>query len=85
MNNPTTRKTAIIIDGGFYRKRANDLWGKKHPKDRAKEMIDYCQRHVDDPPEPRDLYRILYYDCPPLKNHVKPNLLEHIDGIESYA
>ena len=25
-------KTAILIDGGFYRKRAAYLWGKKTPK-----------------------------------------------------
>lgn len=66
MNNPITRKTAILIDGGFYRKRAVTLWGTLAPKDRATEMIDYCMRHINEPDEPRDLQRIFYYDCPPL-------------------
>ena len=32
MNQMTTRKTAILVDGGFYRKRAEYLWGKKKPQ-----------------------------------------------------
>lgn len=27
-------KTAIMVDGGFYRKRATYLWGKKTPDER---------------------------------------------------
>ena len=56
-------KTAILIDGGFYRKRASLLCGSKSPKDRSKELIDYCYKHLSDKDE---LYRIFYYDCPPL-------------------
>lgn len=56
-------KTAILIDGGFYRKRASLLYGDKSPRDRAKELIDYCYKHLIDKD---DLYRIFYYDCPPI-------------------
>lgn len=28
-------KTAILVDGGFYRKRAKYLWGEKTPAKRA--------------------------------------------------
>ena len=35
-------KTAILVDGGFYRKRAAALWGMKS----AKELIAYCQCHI---------------------------------------
>lgn len=54
-------KTAILVDGGFYRKRATYLWGKKEPEKRAAELYAYCsahlkheQRYNDD----RGLYRI---------------------------
>lgn len=28
------KKTAILVDGGFYRKVANHLWGEKTPESR---------------------------------------------------
>lgn len=60
-------KTAIMVDGGFYRKQANYLFGEKTPEDRADELIEYCHRHLKEGPKGpyRELYRIFYYDCPP--------------------
>lgn len=66
MNDMRTRKTAILVDGGYYRKRADDLWGKRTPQERATEIFEYCMLHITEPQEPRDLYRIFYYDCPPM-------------------
>lgn len=63
-------KTAILIDGGFYRKRANILAGTKSPKDRADELERYCLDHLRDRFEKRRLYRIFYYDCVPLEKQV---------------
>lgn len=40
--------TAILVDGGFYRKRAKNLWGEKAPHERAKELERYCFRHLHD-------------------------------------
>lgn len=66
-------KTAILVDGGFYRKRAKALWGNKAPTDRAKELHKYCYQHLHDKYENRFLYRIFYYDCPPIcKNIYNP-------------
>lgn len=65
------KRTAILVDGGYYRKRATDLWGKKTPKDRAEELYTYCMLHICEPTEPRDLYRIFYYDCPPMTRTLK--------------
>lgn len=31
-------RTAILVDGGFYRKRAAYLWGQKTAEERAKEL-----------------------------------------------
>ena len=61
-------KTAILVDGGFYRKRAAHLWGKKTAEDRAKELSAYCHAHMQDRDgnASRELYRIFYYDCKPI-------------------
>lgn len=56
-------KTAILVDGGFYRKRANTLWGIKTAEERAKELQEYCQLHIKK--QKSELYRIFYYDCAP--------------------
>lgn len=62
-------RTAILVDGGFYRKRAAHLWGKKTPLQRAKELNAYCLAHLKnkDGDETRHLYRIFYYDCAPIE------------------
>lgn len=60
-------KTAILVDGGFYRRRARKLWGEKNSFDRASELYAYCQAHLNDKHETRNLYRIFYYDCPPIE------------------
>ena len=64
--------TAIFVDGGFYRKRARTLFGKKTPHERANELYAYCLKHISDVDggDPRRLYRIFYYDCPPIENIV---------------
>lgn len=65
-------KTAILVDGAFYRRRAYYLFGDKNPKARADELIEYCMRHLKSPDgsSRSSLYRIFYYDCPPLKVNV---------------
>lgn len=63
-------KTAILIDGGFYRKRAHTLSGEKSPSERASELVRYCYDSLHDKYEQRYLYRIFYYDCPPIEKNV---------------
>lgn len=75
-------KTAVLVDGGFYRKRAMALWGNKPPKDRAEELNRYVFKHLDkmDGDSPRELYRIFYYDCPPVSKKVfHPKLNKTVD------
>lgn len=62
------KRMAILVDGGFYRKRARYLWGSKSATDRATELISYCRGHLTK--EHSDLYRIFYYDCPPMSRTV---------------
>lgn len=71
MNVKTIRKTAILVDGGYYRKRATYIWGEKTAEERANELYNYCLLHISLPSEPRDLYRIFYYDCPPMTRTIE--------------
>ena len=75
-------KTAILVDGGFYRKMAKKHFGEKSPAERAQELFSYCKRHLkqvdhytkDESGNKQyhysDLYRIFYYDCPPVEKNV---------------
>lgn len=63
-------KTAILVDGGFYRRRAYAAYGDKTPTERADELYAYCKRHLTSHGENNDLYRIFYYDCPPMATQV---------------
>lgn len=56
--------TAILVDGGFYHRRAQSLWKKKSPQDRANELYSYCLSLLNHN-QTAELYRIFYYDCPP--------------------
>lgn len=70
-------KTAVLVDGGFYRKRASFIWGKKTAGERANELQQYCSKHITGfRNENRQLYRIFYYDCPPLAKTVYHPLLK---------
>ena len=61
-------RTAILVDGGFYRKRAKFLWGEKIAQKRADELVAYCKAHLEDPHDSEEhrLYRVFYYDCAPI-------------------
>lgn len=63
-------KTAILVDGGFYRRRAQIRLGDKTALERADELYKYCLRHLHHHGSQsctNDLYRIFYYDCLPRK------------------
>lgn len=84
-------KTAILIDGGFYRKRAKHLWGEKSAEGRAEELETYCYAHLSqkDGGESRQLYRIFYYDCAPIGRRSVYHPLTHknvdLDKSNTYA
>lgn len=68
--------TAILVDGGFYKKRAYHLWGAKTPQARAEELQSYCMKLLKNKYENRFLYRIFYYDCPPIAKKVYHPLIQ---------
>lgn len=59
---------AILVDGGFYLKRAKSLKGDLSAVDRANELVRYCRSHAKH--ENAEVYRVFYYDCDPLDNQV---------------
>ena len=75
-----TIRTAILVDGGFYKKRARYYWCEKTPEKRAEELRKYCMSLLYSKYENRSLYRIFYYDCPPLSKKIyHPMLKRTID------
>ncbi len=85
MNKKEIRKIAILVDGGYYRKRAAALWGKKSAEDRANELFNYCLLHISEPDEPRDLYRIFYYDCPGMTRQLAHPLTGNVTDFSAGA
>lgn len=63
-------RTAIMVDGAFYRKRAYHFWGDVTPAERAKELDSYCKKHISQEKAGAELYRIFYYDCPPARKRL---------------
>ena len=79
-NTVTHLKTAILVDGGFYRRRAQSVFGDKTAEERTVELTNYCKRHLNTHGEDNDLYRIFYYDCAPSKKRIyHPFLKQQVD------
>lgn len=78
-------RTAVLVDGGFYRIRAQTLFGVKSPEERADELFSYCMRHLNKGKENESsLYRIFYYDCPPSTKVVyNPVTQRHVNVAKS--
>jgi len=57
-------KTAVMIDGAFFLKRYGVTYGRGHtPQQTAKDLFTMSLSHVA---KGESLYRIFFYDCPPL-------------------
>ena len=71
---------AILVDGGFFTRRARHLWGERSATDCAELLHRYCMAHLHHREGGRmvrdQLYRIFYYDCPPLDRNVYHPLLK---------
>lgn len=62
-------KTAILVDGGFFLRRYRRIYGDTDAATAASKMHELCMSHLYDRKTRKresDLYRILFYDCPPL-------------------
>lgn len=78
-------KTAILVDGGFYRKRAKTIWGNKTPIERAEELQKYIYLHLRDKYENKYLYRVFYYDCPPINKNIYNPLTQRSEDLSKTA
>ena len=61
--------TAVLVDGGFFLSRYRRLKGNATPYAVAKSLHQMCMAHMQQGKNAvprRKLYRIFYYDCPPL-------------------
>lgn len=74
-------RVAILVDGGFYRKRAAYYFGEKSAEERAEELETYCKYHLHQGKKcDTYLYRIFYYDCPPCEKTVfHPLTQKHVN------
>lgn len=63
-------KTAILVDGGYYRKRSTAVFGNETAKTSAERLYSYCKRHLSEKKLKHELYRIFYYDCPPVDKQI---------------
>lgn len=74
-------KTAILVDGGFYRRRAQKVLGDLSAQERALELESYCKKHLNfHSDRNKQLYRIFYYDCPPTSKRLfHPFLQQQVD------
>ncbi|WP_329742256.1 NYN domain-containing protein [Dyella sp. A6] len=77
-------RTAILVDGAFFLARYRKVWGDRDPNDArtvAKTVFGMALEHLKALDRPREsLYRIFFYDCPPLdKRFVRPVSGDSID------
>lgn len=84
-------RTAILVDGAYYLKITRSVFGQEKPKDTVDRLYKYCMRHLKDKRDDKiiynDLYRIFYYDCPPLNTNVYHPYLKkdiHLGKTEQY-
>lgn len=63
--------TAILVDGSFFLRRYRYIYGKKSAQETAQDMHKMCCAHLYRKSGKRErdseLYRIFYYDCPPMQ------------------
>ena len=62
------KRTAILVDGGFFLKRYRSINKVKNldPVRTANDLWEMCLKHLTQAKsESFDLYRIFYYDCLP--------------------
>ena len=64
-------KTAVLVDGDFYLRRHAIFFGHGNHDDPSKiasDLMAHCMRHINRDKD--QLYRIFFYDCPPLSKKV---------------
>ncbi|GHV47574.1 helicase [Synergistales bacterium] len=78
-------KTAILIDGAYFINHSRKIFGSLTPEELADRLLRYSCYHI---PKNKDLqeslYRIFFYDCPPLNKKMEhPLTKKQIDYSKS--
>lgn len=85
-------KTAILVDGAFFIRRALRIFGPLSPQELADKLFYYSCKHLrahnyhpsKGKADRYELYRIFYYDCPPLRKNLQhPITKKNIDFSKS--
>ncbi len=80
------RKVAILVDGNFYLRRHHSHFGAKrasNPRKVARDLWIHCMKHLDRDKD--QIYRILFYDCPPVTKRVHHPLTNNAVVLEKTA
>ncbi|MCK4664954.1 MAG: NYN domain-containing protein [Bacteroidales bacterium] len=82
------KRTAILVDGGFFQKRYRSIFKLKTPDPVkvATDLWEMCLKHLSQSNnEQYDLYRLFYYDCLPYdKKQHNPITGKAIDFSKTY-
>lgn len=67
--------TAVLIDGAFFIKRAAHIFGSLPPDELANKLFTHAikhteVKHTETHSTKNKLYRIFFYDCPPLQTKI---------------
>lgn len=78
-------KTAILVDGGFFRKQIHKIRSVGTPEEAADFLDAYCRRHLTERINgiqySHSVYRIFYYDCPPIKKSIYNPITKENDDL----
>lgn len=70
------RNVAILVDGDFYLKQHRKYFKQADGKQVGKDILNHCLKHIIK--EEERLYRIFFYDCPPLTKKIHHPLTEKL-------
>ncbi len=70
------RNVAILVDGDFYLKQHRKYFEQTDGKQVGKDILNHCLKHIIKDEE--RLYRIFFYDCPPLTKKIHHPLTENL-------
>ncbi len=64
------RNVAILVDSSFYLKQYKKYFKKNNESKKiTKDLLTHCLKHINRDEQER-LYRIFFYDCPPLSKKI---------------
>ena len=79
------RNVAILVDGDFYLKQHRKYFKQTDAEQVAKDLLSHCLKHIYNKQtqqeydrESERLYRIFFYDCPPVQKKIHHPLTDNL-------